>query len=63
MPTNDWYNDVVLRAAQNAGAGGGNARRLGIDPAFDQKVMTALMSDDIIDPSQENMSSMEATAI
>lgn len=51
MPTNDWYNDVVLRAAQNAGAGGGNARRLGIDPAFDQKVMTALMSDDIIDPS------------
>ena len=31
--------------------GGGNARRLGIDPAFDQKVMTALMSDDIIDPS------------
>lgn len=51
MPTNDWYNDVVLRAAQNAGAGGGNARRLGIDPAFDQKVMTALMSDDIIDSS------------
>ena len=31
--------------------GGGNARRLGIDPAFDQKVMTALMSDDIIDSS------------
>lgn len=31
--------------------GGGNARRLGMDPAFDQKVMTALMSDDMIDSS------------
>ena len=43
--------------------GGGNARRLGIDPAFDQKVMTALMSDDIIDSSTGKYASMEATAI
>ena len=50
-PTNNWYNDVVLRAAQNAESGSGNVRRLGIDPAFDQKVMTALASDDILDPS------------
>ena len=35
--------------------GGGNARRLGIDPAFDQKVMTALMSDDIIDTKDDSV--------
>lgn len=48
--TTDRNNNAEIRAAQAMASRNNNIRQLGIDPTFDKKVMTALTSNDIIDP-------------